>query len=272
MKCFVCGHVSGHTILGSWREFWPHFGPELDTRSQSRNRLDYRIQTCPFCGYCAGPLSEAIAGAATIVASPAYKAQLKDTEFPELANRFLCYGMIEEDAGNFSAAGKARLYAAWACDDLAVLSETRMVDVVLATLIVMLWGASLGMIKPDRFKSKRRYDKRILAAARKCRYEAVELFQRALDAGQGFTSEAGMEDVILVDLLRRSDHLGEALSRCRSGLARSPELKIRMILEYELHLIREGDRDRHWLFEAMGQTREDIIGNRAKPRSQPEGS
>jgi hypothetical protein len=269
MKCSVCDRVSGHTILGSWHTMWPYFGPELDTRSRPGFVLDQLIQACPHCGFCANHLAEVIDDAATIVASPAYQAQLKCTGFPELANKFLCWGMLQENAGDFSAAGRGRLYASWACDDRVFASDESMIGVVLQTLAFMLFLASLGWIRLRGRARGVRYNKQVLAAARRCRKAAVDLFQRAHEAGQSFASGPGEEDVLLVDLLRRSGDLEAALSRCRAGLARGPELKIKKVLEYELHLIQERDSDRHWLFEAMGQTREDIIQNRAAPRNTP---
>jgi hypothetical protein len=42
---------------------------------------------------------------------------LKNAEFPELANFFICKSMIDEHGGKFVSATWALIHAAWACDD-----------------------------------------------------------------------------------------------------------------------------------------------------------
>jgi hypothetical protein len=75
------------------------------------------IQTCPSCGYCAPDVSEPMEQAQDVIKTDAYQQQLKNQEFPKLANRFLCYSLIQERAGNFAKAGWSGINAAWACDD-----------------------------------------------------------------------------------------------------------------------------------------------------------
>ena len=90
-----------------------------------------------------------------------------------------------------------------------------------------------------------------------------------LDRGQAFAPEAGAEDAIMVDLLRRSGRWEEALSRCRSGLAKDPEPKFEKIFKYQAGLIQGRDIRSHWLFEAMRQPVADILERRAAPRCDP---
>ncbi|MDO9565124.1 MAG: hypothetical protein Q7J15_00040 [Candidatus Desulfaltia sp.] len=42
---------------------------------------------------------------------------MSDSNFPELANSFVCASMIHESNGEWSAATWALIHAAWACDD-----------------------------------------------------------------------------------------------------------------------------------------------------------
>jgi len=53
----------------------------------------------------------------SVVTSARYKAQLSDDTYSELANRLLCWSILQETVGEVSEAGWASLHAAWACDD-----------------------------------------------------------------------------------------------------------------------------------------------------------
>jgi hypothetical protein len=79
----------------------------------------------------------------------------------------------------------------------------------------------------------------------------VELFRKAAGSGQEVSPEAGGEDAVVVDLLRRSGQFEGALSRCRSGLDHGPEPKLKKILEYQSHLIQDRDTARHCVEEAL---------------------
>jgi hypothetical protein len=278
VQCAVCDQQSGHTFLTSQSSFWPDFGPELDTRP-SELLPKFCIQVCPSCRYCARDISQDIPGAAGIVASPAYREQFESTAYPELANRFLCWGMILQAAGDLAMAGWANTLAAWHCDDEAarstgcdyqtagsLMTEYR---AFLLTWAVILRAATLGRLDLRHRAVWRRYHEVTLRAARLCRGAAVDLFRQAFDREQGFAPEPGAEDAIIVDLLRRSGRWEEALSRCRSGLAKGPEPKFAKIFGYQARLIQGRDLRSHWLFEAMGQPVADILERRAAPRSSP---
>lgn len=116
VKCQVCGNISEHPCVISTSMFG---APDLDTRPPEvqRSTLPYWVQACPSCGYCAQELTDAIPGAAERVREAAYAAQLHERGYPELADRFLCWSLLLERAGQLELAGKTSLYAAWACDD-----------------------------------------------------------------------------------------------------------------------------------------------------------
>ncbi len=155
LQCAVCDQQSRHTLLYSQSSFWPDFGPALDTRP-SELQLEFCIQVCPSCRYCARDISQGIPGAAGIVASPAYREQFESTKYPEVANRFLCWGMILQAAGDLAMAGWANTLAAWHCDDEAakstgcdyqtagsLMTEYR---AFLLTCAVILRAATLGRV------------------------------------------------------------------------------------------------------------------------------
>jgi len=77
-----------------------------------------RVQRCPSCGYCAPDLNEGSSKASTIVQSDSYQKQLKNPDFPQLANSFLCWSLIQESLDEFVTGGWGCMYAAWACDDV----------------------------------------------------------------------------------------------------------------------------------------------------------
>lgn len=116
LKCSVCEQTSRHTVVGSTNALG---SPDLDTRppEMKRSTIQYQVHACPSCGYCSGDISEVSIGASEIVRTEAYQAQLRSPSHPELASKFLCWSMIEEQSGHLTAATWTCLHAAWACDD-----------------------------------------------------------------------------------------------------------------------------------------------------------
>jgi hypothetical protein len=73
------------------------------------------------------------------VHSEVYKLRLKDRKFPELANTFLCWSLLQEVSGKSEAAAWAAIRAAWACDDaneaeVATLCRMKAVDLLRAAI------------------------------------------------------------------------------------------------------------------------------------------
>jgi hypothetical protein len=114
--CFVCGQEAEFWRLGSTNTLAL---PDLDTRpaEMMRSTLSTQVQRCPQCGYCAALVSDQNDQAASLVASTKYQDQLKNDQYPELANAFLCQALIEQDRNNLVATTWALIHAAWACDD-----------------------------------------------------------------------------------------------------------------------------------------------------------
>ena len=85
-------------------------GPsDLDTRAPhlDHSLLSASIQRCPYCGYCAPDISEPIENAEEVIHSKSYQEQLTNSEFPKLANSFLCFSLIQERLGDYVATGEA---------------------------------------------------------------------------------------------------------------------------------------------------------------------
>lgn len=116
LRCSVCGTETEQTGIGSTNTFG---SPDLDTRppEMKRSTIHAWVQCCSGCGACADDLSKVDESARDVVKRPDYAAQLRNSEFPELANFFICKSMIDEYGGKFASATWALIHAAWACDD-----------------------------------------------------------------------------------------------------------------------------------------------------------
>ncbi len=89
--------------------------------------------------------------------------------------------------------------------------------------------------------------------AARCRERASELLMRAREMGQWFAEDAGLEEAILVDLLRRAGRFEEALRLCEDRLSKEPDETVKVILLYQKALIGKSDNGRHTLAEAHRQ-------------------
>lgn len=112
IKCRVCKKKTEFTEILS---MYYQYSPYLDMR-RIEDPLDEAIQRCPHCGYCSQRIDARIKNAKEIVRSDIYQKQLNNSEYPKLANSFLCCAHIEEITGDYSVAGLNSLRAAWACD------------------------------------------------------------------------------------------------------------------------------------------------------------
>jgi hypothetical protein len=115
-QCFICGKTSEYTGIGSTNRFG---SPDLDTRppEMQRSTITFWIRCCPSCGFCAPKVSHGSEQYKEIIRSEKYLHQLENREYTELANSFLCWVIIQEEASNYAMAGWSAIHAAWACDD-----------------------------------------------------------------------------------------------------------------------------------------------------------
>ena len=114
--CSLCRTETEYTGIGSTNAFG---SPDLDTRppEMQRSTIFAWVQRCPECGYCASDVSVTRPRAQAVVIGQAYKDQLNDPTYPELATSFLCKAMLDWESKDFAAATWALIHAAWACDD-----------------------------------------------------------------------------------------------------------------------------------------------------------
>ena len=87
--------------------------------------------------------------------------------------------------------------------------------------------------------------------AQKCRERAVGMLGKAEESGQSLTDQGDTDTAILVDLMRRSDHLAEAKEVIQSRGHPSRETVIRKIMYYQILLIERGDLQSHTIAEAL---------------------
>lgn len=125
VRCAVCGAVSRVADLTSTSSFGP---PDLDLRPQGPARwaLQFGIQRCRSCGYCASSLGSAPPGAAEVVESIVYRGVREGSKLPRLARDYFCAALIAEGAeADPERASRRFLKAAWACDDAGASAQAR---------------------------------------------------------------------------------------------------------------------------------------------------
>jgi len=76
----------------------------------------------------------------------------------------------------------------------------------------------------------------------------------ARQKGQWFADNAGTEEAVIVDLLRRSGQFEQAMQICDERLAMKPDTFISKIMNYQKQLIRKSDDDRHSTSEIGGDS------------------
>lgn len=158
VRCAVCGTLARKATLTSTSSFGP---PDLDLRPNGPARwaLEFRVQRCDSCGYCAPSIGEAFPGAREVVDSVTYREVLERSKLPRVARSLFCAALVAEAAGRLDSSAWRFLEAAWACDDKSAdrqaricreraaemfakaleLGETQPPDAVVHTLIAEIW-------------------------------------------------------------------------------------------------------------------------------------
>jgi len=204
--CAVCGAASEQTQLLSTSVFG---ASDLDGRPPEmlRSTMEWWVQRCPRCGYCAPRIAEASAEAGAVVRSEAYRRRLADPLMPDLARSFVCAATIAEaDGGRGSRAVlDALLRAAWSCDDSGDAD-----------------------------------------AAGRCRLHATFALEAVREAGGSYIDDdSGGDDALLADLYRRVGRFEKAAEAARAGLQRADSAFFRELLKLQLRLVAERDADAH---------------------------
>ena len=122
VRCALCGALARKAVLSSTSSFGP---PDLDLRPQGPARwaLEFEVQRCDACGYCAESIGQAPVGARETVDSTVYREVLERSRLPRLARDLFCSALVTEGAGEPEQAGWRFLQAAWACDDRNAVAQ-----------------------------------------------------------------------------------------------------------------------------------------------------
>jgi hypothetical protein len=87
--------------------------------------------------------------------------------------------------------------------------------------------------------------------AARCRKRATEIFHRARKTGVKFTEQAGGEEALLADLLRRNQEFVDSQSICEQGLSKQPDPILESVLRFQLVLCDKKDSACHSLNEVV---------------------
>jgi hypothetical protein len=189
---------------------------DLDTRpgGAQRSSMYMWVQCCENCGYCSPDISKCDSDVEGVLQSTKYKQALNNARFPDSLNHFVCWSMLLEATGDFAKAGLAVLYCAWVCDDAANIREH----------------------------------------ASQYRKEAYRLFEAAQSHGQCFGNSAAEEELIKIDLLRRSGQFGKAEKLCTMQQLKDCDQQTLQILALQQDLIEQKDASSHTISEALEDT------------------
>jgi hypothetical protein len=222
IQCAVCGASSTHTVLGSSNTMG---GADMDTRPSAmlRYALDMSIQRCPTCNYWARRIPNSSAKAGQLVRSPEYQALLNDKELPELTASFMCASMLAEAEGDLRVAAWHSIEVAWASDD----------------------DYSGRQPWPRPAPSADRPWPPEPASALRCRGAAVRLIRLLVSRGGSISEQAGGDNALLADLLRRVGEMQAAQAECERGLSADPDEVIGQVLRFEKLQAALGDTSAH---------------------------
>ena len=96
VRCALCGAQSRQSVLSSTSTFGP---PDLDLRPSGPARwaLQFRVQCCPRCGYCAESIGQRTPRAGRTVGSVIYRDVLENARMPALARHFFCAATLNDN-------------------------------------------------------------------------------------------------------------------------------------------------------------------------------
>ena len=176
---------------------------DLDMRPppMQRHTIDQQIHRCSRCGFCAPKLAWYEGLDIHLLTEKPYLDIVYDASYPDLANTFRAHAYLSSAAKNHRAVLRAFLNAAWVCDDIGMTDEV----------------------------------------AIRCRLEALKAMDTLHEGGALYTDSMANDQVLKIDLLRRSKRFYEAaalvleLDQCRVHiiLCQIMELQNRLIVEQD---------------------------------------
>lgn len=188
-NCAHCGSTTERWEVASTSAFG---SMDLDMRPppMAREILEYEIQQCDACGFCAPSIDDGDGVDMSQVGLPAYLSLAGDTRFPLVARRFLAYAHMAKAAGCHVRTAWANLRAAWACDD----------------------GG-------DEFRN----------SAVTCRLAALEAIDSLHAEGRTANPDLATDDILRLDLLRRAGEFQSTMDEAaRIRAAGLPEILDRL--------------------------------------------
>ena len=88
-------------------------------------------------------------------------------------------------------------------------------------------------------------------AARDCRRRSITYFERARAAGSMVTEQHGGAEMLLADIHRRAALFADAERLCAEGIAKADDEQLKIVLQFEARLARDGDVEPHAIEEAF---------------------
>ncbi len=172
VRCAVCGLLGRKAVLTSTSSFGP---PDLDLRPQGPARwaLEFEVQRCDGCGYCAGSIGQAPVGARETVESVVYREVLERSKLPRLPRSLFCAALVSEAAEESEQAAWQFLKAAWACDDKRARAQARICRERSAEMFARALETGEGeaaqavvlTLSADVWRRAGRFDEAVVAAA-----------------------------------------------------------------------------------------------------------
>lgn len=172
LRCALCGADSQQNVLSSTSFFGPR---DLDMRPNGPARwaLQFMVQRCPACGYCAERIGELTGGAGAVVASLIYRDVLDNARMPELARRYFCAALVAEADERRGDSARRFIDAAWACDDDGAAEQARICRERAAEMLssAIEWGdvptesPVVHGVRADLLRRAGRYDDAIEAVS-----------------------------------------------------------------------------------------------------------
>ena len=203
VRCAICGEMSPQNVLASTSTSGP---PDLDLRPSGPARwaLQFRVQCCPRCGYCAENIGERAPRAGRTVASVIYRDVLENARMPALARHYFCAALVAEAGERRGDAARRFIDAAWACDDAGAAEQARICRQRAAEMLAsaLEWGdvptesPVVRGVLADLLRRAGRYDEAI---------SALDLGEELIDLGD----EEGSGTATVLGFIRELAEVGD---------------------------------------------------------------
>jgi len=181
--------------------------PDLDCRPppMARGTMGFWVQECSACGYCAADITKA---------TPEEQAICRGRPFQE----------FRSSLGKDPRLARSFMTAAF------VASQN---------------GDHIGALNLNLFAAWVYDDLHAEKSAGGQRMVAAECLTAAHSVGSRRFDDAGSDEALLVDMLRRAGEFERASEVCREALSQSCNDNVRQVLEYEMFLCEREDSARH---------------------------